>query len=100
MNSIMCPHTGKLHQLSEEDTLATLTGREHASRFFSTFILQELENRKPSEDCINRRAMIPERSGMCKLAFEAMSFDLLSDVNGVVRNRNSDPCMIFLLPFL
>jgi len=85
------PASSERHQLTESDLLNVLRGREHASRFLSTFIVNELEGREPSEWCLHRqREQIRERR-TCQVAFEAITFELLRDVNGVVCNRNSDP---------
>lgn len=68
--------------LSQEDLFRTLRGREIASRFLSTFIVKELEGRRPSHACT--------RPQNCRMAFECVMFDLLRDVNGLLCNRNSD----------
>lgn len=70
------------HILSQEDLFRTLRGREIASRFLSTFIVKELEGRRPSHACT--------RPQNCRMAFEYVMFDLLRDVNGLLCNRNSD----------
>ncbi|KAF9650623.1 hypothetical protein BDM02DRAFT_3092823 [Thelephora ganbajun] len=70
------------HTLSQEDLFRTLRGREIASRFLSTFIVKELEGRRPSHACT--------RPQNCRMAFECVMFDLLRDVNGLLCNRNSD----------
>lgn len=68
-----------------------LRGREASSRFLSTFIVNELEGREASEWCSNRNHQDLAVRRTCGLAFEAITFELLRDVNGVVVNRNSDP---------
>ena len=70
------------HTLSQEDLFRALRGREIASRFLSTFIVKELEGRRPSHACT--------RPQNCRMAFECDTFDLLRDVNGLLCNRNSD----------
>jgi len=70
------------HTLSQEDLFRALRGREIASRFLSTFIVKELEGRRPSHACT--------RPQNCRMAFECVMFDLLRDVNGLLCNRNSD----------
>lgn len=85
------PAAAETHQLSETDLLSVLRGREHASRFLSTFIVNELEGREPCEYCINRHEEQITRRRACQAAFEAVTFELLRDVNGIVCNRNSDP---------
>ena len=70
------------HTLSQEDLFRTLRGREIASRFLSTFIVKELEGRRPSHNCT--------RPQHCRMAFECVMFDLLRDVNGLLCSRNSD----------
>ena len=79
------------HQLSHEDLVRLLQGRELASRFFSTFIVNELEGRPPSRWCYNSNADDLERKKKCQIAFENVTIELLRDVNGVVCNRTSDP---------
>lgn len=80
-----------LHRLSDTDLLDVLRGRETASRFLSTFIVDELEGREASEWCLHRNSASLARQRACGIAFEAITFELLRDVNGVVVNRNSDP---------
>ncbi|KAH9935383.1 uncharacterized protein B0H18DRAFT_926865 [Fomitopsis serialis] len=76
-------------QISYEDLLKVLRGKEQATRFFSTFIVDELEGRDPSDACIRKRNIVTQRA--CQVAFEAVNFELIRDVNGMVCNRNSDP---------
>ena len=85
------PISSEIHLLSEADLLNILRGREHASRFLSTFIVNELEGREPSEWCLHRKGEQVTERRACQVAFEAVTFELLRDVNGVVCNRNSDP---------
>lgn len=68
-----------------------LRGRENASRFLSTFIVNELEGREPSQYCRYLEEGAPMPRNTCQIAFETVTFELLRDVNGVVCNRNSDP---------
>lgn len=68
-----------------------LRGREHSSRFLSTFVVNELEGREPSLACIHRNDSDPFRKRICQATFEATTFEMLRDVNGVVFHRNSDP---------
>jgi len=84
-------NTSVTHQLSEPDLLNVLRGREHASRFLSTFIVNELEGREPSEWCLHRQKEQPSDRRTCQVAFETITYELLRDINGVVCNRNSDP---------
>lgn len=76
-------------QLSYEDFLRVLRGKEQAARFFSTFIVNELEGRDSSDACMRKRTPATQRA--CQVAFEAINFELLRDVNGMVCNRSSDP---------
>ncbi|KAH7913450.1 hypothetical protein BJ138DRAFT_1146016 [Hygrophoropsis aurantiaca] len=78
-------------RLDHEDLLRVLRGREHASRYFSTFIVNELEGREPSPWCMRRKETKPVESRACQIAFEAITFELLRDVNGIVSSRTSDP---------
>ncbi|EIN11581.1 hypothetical protein PUNSTDRAFT_98737 [Punctularia strigosozonata HHB-11173 SS5] len=84
----------KHHRLAQEDLLRMLQGREHAARFLSTFIVNELEGRQASEECLNRLLLSAEgaivRRSECTMAFETVTFELVRDVNGLVCNRNSD----------
>ena len=73
--------------LSDDDLLSTLRGREHASRFLSTFVVHELECRNSSEGCLHRN----EQDRICQTAFETTTFEILRDVNGIVCHRTSDP---------
>ncbi|THH16576.1 hypothetical protein EW146_g4071 [Bondarzewia mesenterica] len=83
--------TSTHHRLSHDDLVRLLHGRELASRFFSTFIVNELEGRRASQWCYNASSEIPERKNNCQVAFENVTVELLRDVNGVVCNRTSDP---------
>ena len=78
-------------RLDHADLLRVLRSREHASRYFSTFIVNELEGREPSPWCLRRKEVKPVDSRACQIAFEAITFELLRDVNGIVSNRTSDP---------
>jgi hypothetical protein len=87
---------GTVHQLSRQDLLNLLRGREHASRFLSTFIVNDLEGREPSDSCLwkNDDTVMGRRT--CQVAFEAVTFELLCDVNGLARKRHSDPLYAIL----
>ncbi|KII92351.1 hypothetical protein PLICRDRAFT_104322 [Plicaturopsis crispa FD-325 SS-3] len=80
-----------IHHLANDDLLNLLRGREHTSRFLSTFIVNELEGRAPAEWCLNRDKPSPAERRACQVAFESVTFEILRDVNGIVCNRNSDP---------
>ncbi len=83
---------GKHYTLSNDDMLQTLKGKESAARFLSSFIVTELEGREPSDHCFYRQTGVSfEKSKTCRIAFEAVTFEILRDVNGLVCNRNSDP---------
>ncbi|KAI0743782.1 hypothetical protein C8Q80DRAFT_1106718 [Daedaleopsis nitida] len=82
---------GMRHRLDSEDLCRVLRGKEQAARFFSTFIVSELEGRTPSSLCMYRHELQPARKRACQMAFEAVTFELIRDVNGMVCNRNSDP---------
>ena len=69
----------------------TLRGREHASRFLSTFVVNELEGREVCAGCVHRNETDPFRKRICQATFEATTFEILRDVNGVVFHRSSDP---------
>ncbi|KIK67489.1 hypothetical protein GYMLUDRAFT_238767 [Collybiopsis luxurians FD-317 M1] len=79
------------HQLSEEDLFNILKGREDASRFLSTFLVNQLEGRKPSSDCIYLRAGNHPRRRFCQVAFENIFYNVLRDTNNLVRYRSCDP---------
>ena len=81
----------QLHLLSDEDLMNTLRGREHASRFLSTFVVNELEGREVCAGCVHRNETDPFRKRICQATFEATTFEILRDVNGVVFHRSSDP---------
>lgn len=84
------PFTGTNVRLGYADLLAVLKGREQASRFFSTFIVNHLEGRQPSRWCLRRKDGHPVKR-TCQIAFEAITFELLRDINGIISNRTSDP---------
>ena len=79
------------HHLTDTDLLCVLRGREQASRFLSTFIVAELEGREPSPNCVYRSDPEAFRKRVCQAVFEATTFEVLRDVNGVVLHRSSDP---------
>ena len=72
--------------------MSTLRGREHASRFLSTFVVHELECRNFSEGCLFPN----EQNRICRTAFETTTFEILRDVNGIVCNRTTDPLFAIL----
>ncbi|KAF9443833.1 hypothetical protein P691DRAFT_382286 [Macrolepiota fuliginosa MF-IS2] len=86
-----CPRTGVPHLLSPTDLMNILKGKEHASRYLSTFVVNELEGRQPSHGCVYAEERDPIRKRTCQAAFEAITFEILRDVNGVVCHRSSDP---------
>ncbi|KAG7091075.1 hypothetical protein E1B28_010132 [Marasmius oreades] len=88
----VCAKTQELHRLSERDLLALLKGREHASRFLSTFLVNYVEGRNPSPLCIFRRQQFDiSRRRACQAAFEGITFEILRDTNDVLSQRSSDP---------
>ncbi|CAA7260599.1 unnamed protein product [Cyclocybe aegerita] len=90
----LSPHSSErseLHVLSDEDLMSALKGREHASRFLSTFVVNELEGREVSAGCVHRTDPDPFRKRICQATFESTTFEILRDVNGVVFHRSSDP---------
>ncbi|KAF9227465.1 DNA topoisomerase IV, alpha subunit [Gyrodon lividus] len=88
---ILKPQVGNYIKLDESDLMCVLRGREHASRYFSTFIVNELEGRAPSTSCLRRNetGLLAKRA--CQMAFEAITFELLRDINGIISHRTSDP---------
>ncbi|KAL6310486.1 hypothetical protein BKA93DRAFT_19223 [Sparassis latifolia] len=93
-------HGSATHLLAADDLLRVLNGKELSARFFSTFIVNELEGRLPSEWCLHRHQGDGHRARACQMAFEAITFEVLRDVNGVVCNRNSDPLFAIVDSFL
>nr|GAT57663.1 predicted protein [Mycena chlorophos] len=89
------PQTGVVHKLAPQDLMHLLKGREHASRFLSTFIVNELEGREPSANCLSKRLEDPGQRRTCQAAFESVTFEILRDVNGVT-HRSSDPLLAML----
>ena len=85
------PFDLKCHRLTAGDLVLLLQGREAASRFFSTFIVDELENRRASDICFNRRQRDPAQRRFCTGAFQLITFELLQDVNGLITGRTADP---------
>jgi len=67
----VCPLTSKTYQLSDADLLSLLRGKEHGSRF--------------------RIELDGARRRVCQSAFEAITFEILRDINGTVCTRSSDP---------
>ncbi|KAF9268647.1 hypothetical protein L218DRAFT_522097 [Marasmius fiardii PR-910] len=88
----MCSKTQRHHSLSDGDLLALLKGREHASRFLSTFLVNYVEGRDPSPLCIYRRQQSDiSRRRACQAAFEGITFEILRDTNDALSQRSSDP---------
>jgi hypothetical protein len=79
-----------VYQLRPQDLVSALKGKESASRFLSSFIVNEMEGRDVSEFCAKKAEGGSGRSG-CRIAFESITFELLRDIHGTVCNRNSDP---------
>lgn len=77
--------------LNENDLLSVFRGREHASRYFSTFIVNDLEGRAPSATCLRRHEASPLARRACQVAFEAITFELLRVVNKTNAGKTSDP---------
>ncbi|KAG6828807.1 hypothetical protein H0H92_006689 [Tricholoma furcatifolium] len=86
-----CPLTSTTHHLSDVDLLSLLRGKEHTSRFLSTFIVNDLEGREPSTACVHRMELDAARRRVCQSAFEAITFEILRDINGTLCQRSSDP---------
>ncbi|KIY69515.1 hypothetical protein CYLTODRAFT_224673 [Cylindrobasidium torrendii FP15055 ss-10] len=83
--------------LPEDVLLDVLKGREHASRFLSTFVVNYLEGRTPSPTCAYQTQGRPNSNQRtCQSTYEAITFELLRDVNGVVCQRSSDPLFAIL----
>lgn len=83
-------------RLSNRDLMNLLKGKEHASRFLSTFIVNNLEGRGSSLDCVYREETDPAKKRNCQAAFEATTFETLRDLNGVVCHRTSDPLLAIM----
>lgn len=91
-----CRISQQEHHLSESDLLRTLRGREHGSRFLSTFIVHDLEGKEPADNCLRRHDLDIHRRRSCQTAFETITFEILRDVNGVVCQRSADPLFAIL----
>lgn len=85
------PFDRQCHRLTAGDLVLLLQGREAASRFFSTFVVTELENRRASDICFNRRQRDPAQRRWCTGAFQSIMFELLQDVNGLITGCTADP---------
>ncbi|KAJ8457274.1 hypothetical protein ONZ45_g18377 [Pleurotus djamor] len=88
----MCPtsRNTQLALLSPEDLMRLLRGREHASRYLSTFVVNHLEGRPASQNCAYSARDSTQRS--CQAAFEAITFELLLKINSAGDDiRLSDP---------
>ncbi|KAL0956682.1 hypothetical protein HGRIS_002810 [Hohenbuehelia grisea] len=81
------PGSSEVHRLSPVDLMNLFKGREHASRFLSTFIVNELEGRKPPAACACART----GHRACQVTFEAITFGVLHQINGAGSIRGSDP---------
>ena len=83
-------------RLAHSDLVNLLKGKEQASRFFSTFIVNHLEGRLPAVACIYHRDGDDSQRRRCHSVFEAITFELLCDSNGMVCQRSSDPLFAIL----
>ena len=90
MEGYLCS-SGKHYTLTHDDLCRVLRGKEQAARYFSTFIVTQLEGRAPSQFCTRRNEVHLHARRACQMAFEAVTFELIRDVNGMVCNRNNDP---------
>lgn len=90
-NGYRDPVTLHNHRLSPEDLFRVFRGKEQTARYFSTFIVNELEGRMPSKFCLNRNELVPARKRSCQIAFETITLSILRDSNGMLLNHNSDP---------
>lgn len=96
MGHLASPTDAERQFLHDDDVMNVLRGKEHASRFLSTFIVSHLEGRESSMNCIyradrpeNKPEMMSRRA--CRASFEAITFEIVRDVNGVVLHRTTDP---------
>ncbi|EAU91151.1 hypothetical protein CC1G_03319 [Coprinopsis cinerea okayama7 len=86
--------------LDNDSILTVLRGKEQASRFLSTFIVNELEGREPSTGCIYKTDPDPLKRRICPASFEAVTFEIVRDCNGVVCHRVTDPLFAILDSYL
>ncbi|KAF5326275.1 hypothetical protein D9611_000481 [Ephemerocybe angulata] len=86
--------------LGLDEIMTVLKGKEQASRFLSTFIVNELEGREPSPLCIFKSDVDPMKRRICPAAFEAVTFEIVRDCNGVVCHRITDPLFAILDAYL
>lgn len=89
--------------LTSDEIMTCLKGKEQASRFLSTFIVNELEGREPSASCVYRADpadMDGLKRRICPAAFEAVTFEIVRDCNGVVCHRITDPLFAILDSYL
>ena len=85
------PQTGITYSVSPENLHKILYGKEQTARFFSTFLVDSLEGRRPSKHCVYRNDVQPARKRSCQVAFETITLGILRDANGILLNHNSDP---------
>ncbi|TFK20932.1 hypothetical protein FA15DRAFT_646372 [Coprinopsis marcescibilis] len=86
--------------LNNEAILTVLKGKEQASRFLSTFIVNELEGREPCASCVYKSDPDPMKKRICPASFEAVTFEIVRDCNGVVCHRVTDPLFAILDSYL
>jgi len=96
MGHLASPTDAERQFLHDDDVMNVLRGKEHVSRFLSTFIVSHLEGRGSSMNCIYRADRLENRAEMmsrraCQASFEAITFEIVRDVNGVVLHRTTDP---------
>ncbi|KAI0793251.1 hypothetical protein C8Q75DRAFT_713174 [Abortiporus biennis] len=83
--------TSKRHLLVRDDLARLFRGKEMAARFLSTFVVNELEGRMPSKNCIFRDESQPSKKRACQAAFEAITLWVLRETNGMVLGHAMDP---------
>ncbi|KAI0030768.1 hypothetical protein K488DRAFT_53477 [Vararia minispora EC-137] len=81
---------GAFHRLSPADLVSLFQGRESASRFLSTFIVQVLEVRVPGSTCAAPQS--------CAQVFEHMAQEVVCDVGGVMCDPLRVMARILALP--
>ncbi|KAJ2922495.1 hypothetical protein H1R20_g14597, partial [Candolleomyces eurysporus] len=86
--------------LDMNEIMTVLKGKEQASRYLSTFIVNELEGREPSSSCLFKNDPDPVKRRICPAAFEAVTFEIVRDCNGVVCHRITDPLFAILDSYL
>jgi hypothetical protein len=79
---------GDMAQLSTQDTIQILSGREHGQRYMTSFVERTLINPSISAHCINKDL---NHSQVCRQSFYFVMLNTLRAIGGIAFGRDADP---------